>query len=546
MGDWVVSSWGDDFFDPSGRVYLVFGSAPGQPAPGSLSSADVLLTGAQTADAAGQALAAAGDVNADGFDDLLIGAPRHDVSGLTDAGRAYLVYGAASLPASINLGAMAPGQGVVFNGEATGNLSGISVCGPGDLNGDGIDDIAIGALGAGPLGRNLAGQVQIVFGRVDFAASETLGAVPGCLLAGQASGDRLGTDVARAGDVDGDGLDDLLAGAPFADPGSKTNGGRAYLLRGSSSLPALIDSASFSAFGTVINPQFGGHYIGAALAGGGDVNGDGLSDLLFGADQADTPGGNDAGRSFLVYGSASLPSVVTLGSGGVTLDGGAAGDCSGGSVSLAGDLNGDGLADLLIGAQNADGGGNNSGCAYIVYGAPGLPASISLDALSWRGVVINGEAAGDRMGASLAHVGDVDGDGQDDLLLGARFADGGGSNSGAAYVVEGACHLLLAEGSMAEGDTFSMKCFGPPSAPFLLWLAADAFPVPLGTNKGPFWLLDPLEIGVLFLDADGALSLPLTIPTGLGLSGVTGYWQFMAQPQGNHCDLSGLLETPVS
>ena len=550
LDDFVVSAWREGFLDPPGRAYVVFGVAAGTglPASASLSSADVLLLGGQSGDSTGQGLAALGDVNGDGFDDLLVGAPRYDVPGRTDSGRAYLVYGSASLPATITLPGMTPTQGVIFDGAATGNLAGVSVAGPGDLNGDGLADLVIGAQGASPLGRSLAGQVHVVYGRTDFAANPDLGTITDVLLQGAVAGDGLGTAVSRAGDVDGDGFHDVLAGAPRADPGGKTNAGRVYLLDGGATLPATVDTAAFGSAGTVFLGQAGGQQVGEALSGGGDVNGDGRPDLLFGSDTADPPSGSNAGRSFLVYGSASLPATLdlaALGAGGVMIDGAAAEDDSGVAVALDGDANGDGRADILIGAQSADGGGNASGQTYLVYGAAGLPNSLSLGALGARGVQINGQAAGDRCGGQVAFVGDVDGDGLVDIGLGSRLSDAAATDAGAVHVVEGACHLLLAEGSMAEGDTFTMKAFGPSSALFLLWISPGALPTPFATNKGNWWLSTPVEIGVLGFDADGQAQLPITIPTGLGLSGLTGYWQFLAQPQGKHCDLSGLLATTV-
>lgn len=548
IDDFVVSAWKDGFFDPAGRTYLIFGDGPGLPADTSLALADVLLLGAQVGDAAGQSLAAAGDVNGDGIDDLLIGAPRHDVPGRTDAGRVYLVYGSATLPATLNLGSMTALQGVAFEGATTGNLTGLSVASPGDLNGDGLAELAFGAQGASPLGRSLAGQVHVINGSAAFASSVDLATAPGTLILGGAAGDWLGTTLARAGDVNGDGIGDLLMGAPRSDPGGKTNAGTAYLLHGSASLPASIDAASFGSAGTAFRGASGGHFIGDSVAGGGDVDDDGFDDVLLGADQADPAAGSNAGQTFLVYGGPALGNVFDLGglgAGGVVFNGANAEDCSGISVSVDGDVNGDGFDDILIGAMNGDASGNASGQAYLIYGGPALPSTLTLNLLGDRGVQISGEAAGDRCGGAVAFVGDVDADGMEDMLLGSRLSDAAGADSGTAHVVRGSCHMLLAEGSFAEGSTFTMKAFGPASKPFLLWLAPGALPLPLNTNKGPFWLNGAIEIGVLGFGPTGQLAFPVTVPTGLGLSGITGYWQFMAQPQGFHCDLSALLETPV-
>ena len=186
-----------------------------------------------------------------------------------------------------------------------------------------------------------------------------------------------------------------------------------------------------------------GDYSGCSVASAGDVNGDGFADLIVGARSAD-PHGTDSGASYVVFGKASgfaanLDLSSLDGSNGFKLSGVAAGDQSGCSVASAGDVNGDGFADLIVGASGADPHGTDSGASYVVFGkASGFAANLDLSSLDGsNGFKLSGVAADDHSGCSVASAGDVNGDGFADLIVGARGADPNGSNSGASYVIFG-------------------------------------------------------------------------------------------------------------
>jgi hypothetical protein len=186
---------------------------------------------------------------------------------------------------------------------------------------------------------------------------------------------------------------------------------------------------------------------GGAVSSAGDVNGDGLADLLIGANGAD-PNGTDSGASYVVFGRntaqpgpfpATLNLCILDGTNGFRVNGVAAFDFSGIAVSSAGDVNGDGLADFLIGADGAGVNGSYSGAIYVVFGRDTaqtgpFPASLNLSSLDGtNGFRVNGVATGDRSGYAVSNAGDVNGDGLADLLIGAHRAGPKGSGSGAIY-----------------------------------------------------------------------------------------------------------------
>ena len=203
-------------------------------------------------------------------------------------------------------------------------------------------------------------------------------------------------------------------------------------------LSTLNGNNGFRINGVAVNDSSG-----ASVSNAGDVNGDGIDDLIIGAYGAD-PNGSNSGQSYVVFGSRSgfVPDFnlsALNGSNGFRINGIAAGDFSGVPASSAGDVNGDGIDDLIIGASGADPNGSRSGQSYVVFGSrSGFVSDLNLSTLNGNnGFRVNGIAASDRSGRSVSSAGDVNGDGIDDLIIGANSADPNGGNSGQSYVVFG-------------------------------------------------------------------------------------------------------------
>ncbi len=376
-----------------------------------------------------------------------------------------LFFGRPSAPTTISLAALGS-NGVAIIGAEAGDYHGISVSGAGDVNGDGYDDLIVGSDRADAMGnlRPSAGESYVIYGKESLPSVIDLASLGtgGVTIFGGNFSDQSGGAVSSAGDVNGDGYDDLAIGA-FRAAGLAVGlerAGETYIVFGGVALPSTIDLGSLGSAGVVIKGIDNDDYSGFSVSSAGDINGDGFDDLVMGA--SNSSGSNnlkdDAGESYVLYGSSSLAAIISLATlgapgfpAGFTLFGGEANDRTGFSVSGAGDINGDGFDDLIIGAPFAEslGGPINAGVSYLVFGGASLTSSINLKNIDAIGIAILGIGSSDASGTSVSNAGDVNGDGFDDLLIGARFADASANLKFAA----GESYLILGSNSFTSSAT---------------------------------------------------------------------------------------------
>ncbi|MFQ5508020.1 MAG: Calx-beta domain-containing protein [Leptospirillia bacterium] len=350
----------------AGRVYVFYGTT-NWPAVIDLSatSADLAITGRAGGDNFGAAIALSGDVNGDGFADLLASAPRENVGAAARAGRTYMFGGGSVLPATMGVDS----ADLVFNGVQASGLAGSTLTTAGDLNNDGVSDVVIGAAAENPNGLSGAGAVYVVMGGSylnSFLSVDLFGA--DARFSGIASGDAAGSAVSAGGDFNGDGIDDLAIGAKWASPNGVSFAGSAYVVFGSDTGPS--GQVDLSNADMIVE---GGMYgqLGLSVDISGDINADGLADLVMGAPLAAPGGALEQGAIYVAYGRDS-GGILTLTASDLVLSGILAGDQLGVSLTTVGDVNSDGVADLLVGADMTDFGAfADAGSAYLTQGAPG-------------------------------------------------------------------------------------------------------------------------------------------------------------------------------
>ncbi|CAB5500459.1 hypothetical protein THERMOT_1238 [Bathymodiolus thermophilus thioautotrophic gill symbiont] len=409
--------------------------------------------GGNPGDWSGWSVSSAGDVNGDGLDDLIIGVrnawggPKEDRE---YSGNSYVVFGKTDGTA-VNLSAIGT-DGFAIEGATDREQNGFSVSSAGDVNGDGLDDLIV----ASAYFNKAEGRVYVVFGKTDGVTVDLANiGTSGFVIKGEdVQNWWTGRSVSSAGDVNGDGLDDLIISAYYAN----LEAGKSYVVFGKIDKNDinLLDIVSGTG-GFVINGENDGDLSSCSVSSAGDVNGDGLDDLIVGAHKATSNNKAETGKTYVVFGKTDKNAVnlstIALGTGGFVINGENAGDWSGWSVSSAGDVNGDGLDDLIIGAKKANSG---NGKSYVVFGKANED-SVNLSAIvaGTGGFVINGESAEDESGHSVSSAGDVNGDGLDDLIVGAYLVNHSlQEGKGRSYVVFGktdTAAVHLADVSAGQG-----------------------------------------------------------------------------------------------
>ena len=310
------------------------------------------------------------------------------------------------------------------------------VAGLPDLNGDLVPELIVGAPGDDETTTN-AGRVYVVFG---FPAPVPISTVKTNVtrlitIDGASAGDLAGFAVGSIGDLNGDGLAEILVGAPMMENGAIADAGGAFVVWGKNVASDVSLSKVVAGLGDgfAMLGEAAQDHVGTALTAVADLNGDGLAEILVNATGNDA-GGADAGAAYVVWGTRAETPIslanVAAGSGGFRIIGQAAGDGASRSLGTVSDLNGDGRAELLIGAPGNDAGGANAGAVYVVFGkATGTQVDLDAVATGTGGFRITG-AAGENAGMAVTGLGDVNGDGRSDILLTAP-------GSGKAYVVFG-------------------------------------------------------------------------------------------------------------
>lgn len=406
----------------TGSVYIFFGSGDGFPASMGADSADVVLTGTYAGGLAGTEVRADGDANGDGRPDLLVGVPADDTAG-NNGGAVFVLFGGPGFVDESS--ALWDVADVALTAESADDKAGTSVAYVPDIDGDGDDEVLVGAPDTGSgIDTAQTGTVYLVLGDPALGGTFPLGDAD-ARYEGLATLNRCGQSVAGFGDVDGDSVPDFAIGAT-KESTAATNGGAVYFYSGASALAASgpVSGATAVIRGDVAEAQLGDE------VRGWDADGDGLTDIVV-ASVLDDTAGTDAGAVAVFLGAEGLSGELESSADAFLITRGEeASAAAGRSLAVLPDWDGDGIDELVIGQSAATEPSFKEGVVCVLLTTQPWPSGLESAPLR-----ISGPASNDNAGTAVAVVQDYDGDGYDDLLVGAEHGEGTEHDSGTAYLV---------------------------------------------------------------------------------------------------------------
>lgn len=386
------------------------------------------------ADQFGAALANLGDLDLDGIPDLAVGTPYDDQNG-TDRGALWILY-LDKTGQAVNQLKLTGGLNGFTGPLNDGDHFGAAMASLGDLDGDTVPDLVVGAPGDDGGGTD-RGALWVLFLNRDGSVNrqQKIAELSGGFTAGLQDNDQFGGAVANIGDLNGDGIVDLAVGASGDDDGSSNRGAIYILFMNVDGTVQAQQKISANA-GNFSGELHTGDQFGSAVAGVGDLDGDGVVDIAVGA-SGDDDGGTDRGAVWILFmqrdGTVKRVQKISQLSGqfdALLADG----DHFGSSLAVVGDFNNDGRQELAVGANQNDDGGPNRGAAYILF-LTKLGEVISSSQISQNaGNFPDNLSDGEQFGQAITGLGDLDGDGNLDIAVGASLDDDGGTDKGALWI----------------------------------------------------------------------------------------------------------------
>ncbi len=448
----------------NGQAYVIFGSTSFQNPFNltTLNGNNGFSISESSLDMLGYSVSGIGDINGDGKNDIAIGAPYSNVGNLLKAGKAYIIFGATTFQSPFDLNNLNGNNGFVINGLTSASRLGYVISGEKDFNGDGKDDIIISSPYSNVGSLSNAGRAYVIFGASSFQSSfnlNDLNGQNGFIISGLTSRSLLGISLKIGEDINGDGKADIIIGADQASPNNLNMAGQAYVIFGASSFQSSFNLNTLNGNnGFIINGIESIGMLGASVAIGGDINGDGKADIIIGANQTSPNNVNMAGQAYVIFGASSFQSPFNLntlnGNNGFIINGLAPETVLGFPVNIISDINQDNKAEIIIGAVHASPEGvTHAGQAYILFGSDSFQKSFNVSDLNGNnGFIVSGLGEHNALSWSSSGAGDINNDGIADIIIGAIGASSD-SNMNMNMEMTGQAYIIF--GEQEEGESNS-------------------------------------------------------------------------------------------